>query len=142
MQSLSDGLGALLGALPALIGALVILVIGFIIAKVLQGVVTKALEAMGFQGWMEQGGIAPSENVQTWRCNLADIASMSRMTYILRKNARDKPRERGKRANEGGRVSQSVNGGSSASSACWLTSFLIARPAMRRYQRYPMVSSL
>ena len=57
LQSLSDGLGALLGALPALIGALVILVIGFIIAKVLQGVVTKALEAMGFQGWMEQGGI-------------------------------------------------------------------------------------
>jgi small-conductance mechanosensitive channel len=56
-QSLSDGLGAILGALPALIGALIIIVIGFIIAKVLQGVVTKALEAMGFQGWMEKGGI-------------------------------------------------------------------------------------
>ena len=56
-QSLSDGLSAILGALPALIGALIILVIGFIIAKVLQGVVTKALEAMGFQGWMEQGCI-------------------------------------------------------------------------------------
>src|ERR671917_1089519 len=56
-QSLSDGLGALLGALPALIGALVILIIGFIIAKVLQGIVTKVLESMGFEGWMEQGGI-------------------------------------------------------------------------------------
>ena len=56
-QSLSDGLGAILGALPALIGALLILVIGYIIAKVLQGVTTKALEAVGFQGWMEQGGI-------------------------------------------------------------------------------------
>src|ERR671913_467956 len=48
-QSLSDGLGAILGALPALIGAIIILVIGFIIAKVLQG--------MGFEGWMESGGI-------------------------------------------------------------------------------------
>src|SRR5215204_1277093 len=48
-QSLSDGLGAILGALPALIGAIIILVIGFIIAKVLQGIV--------FQGWMESGGI-------------------------------------------------------------------------------------
>ncbi|HEX5848482.1 MAG TPA: hypothetical protein VFY59_04740 [Rubrobacter sp.] len=56
-RSLSDGLGAILGALPALIGALIILVIGFVVAKVLQGIVTKALEAMGFQGWMEQGGI-------------------------------------------------------------------------------------
>jgi small-conductance mechanosensitive channel len=57
IRSLSDGLGAILGAIPALIGALIILLIGYIIAKVLQGVVTKALEAMGFQGWMEQGGI-------------------------------------------------------------------------------------
>jgi small-conductance mechanosensitive channel len=56
-QSLSDGLGAILGALPALIGALLILVIGFIIAKVLQGVVTRVLQSMGFEGWMESGGI-------------------------------------------------------------------------------------
>ena len=56
-QSLSDGLGAILGALPALIGAIIILVIGFIIAKVLQGLVTRVLQGMGFEGWMEQGGI-------------------------------------------------------------------------------------
>src|ERR671913_1477106 len=56
-QSLSDGLGAILGALPALIGAIIILIIGFIIAKVLQGVVTRVLQSMGFEGWMESGGI-------------------------------------------------------------------------------------
>jgi small-conductance mechanosensitive channel len=56
-QSISDGLGAILGALPALIGAIIILVIGFIIAKVLQGIVTRVLQSMGFQGWMESGGI-------------------------------------------------------------------------------------
>ncbi len=57
MQSLSDGLGAILAALPALIGALIILIIGFIIAKVLQGVTTRLLQSMGFEGWMESGGI-------------------------------------------------------------------------------------
>ena len=56
-QSLSDGLGAILGALPALIGALVILIIGFIIAKVLQGIVTRGLQSIGFEGWMESGGM-------------------------------------------------------------------------------------
>jgi small-conductance mechanosensitive channel len=56
-QSLSDGLGAILGALPALIGAIIILVIGFITARVLQGIVTRVLQSMGFQGWMESGGI-------------------------------------------------------------------------------------
>jgi small-conductance mechanosensitive channel len=56
-QSLSDGLGAILGALPALIGAIIILIVGFIIAKVLQGIVTRVLQGMGFEGWMEQGGI-------------------------------------------------------------------------------------
>src|SRR5215217_1138071 len=48
-QSLSDGLGTIVGALPALIGALIILVIGLIITRVLQ--------SMGFEGWMEKGGI-------------------------------------------------------------------------------------
>jgi small-conductance mechanosensitive channel len=43
--------------LPALIGAIIILIIGFIIAKVLQGITTKILDGMGFEGWMESGGI-------------------------------------------------------------------------------------
>src|SRR5215208_4991560 len=48
-QSVSDGLDAILRALPALIGVIIILIIGFIIAKVLQGV--------GFEGCMESGGV-------------------------------------------------------------------------------------
>src|ERR687894_1583880 len=56
-RSLSQGLGSILDALPALIGAILILIIGYIIAKVLQGVVTRVLQSMGFENWMEQGGI-------------------------------------------------------------------------------------
>ena len=56
-RSLSQGLGSIMSALPALIGALVILVIGYIIARVLQSITTRVLQGMGFQGWMEKGGI-------------------------------------------------------------------------------------
>ena len=56
-RSLTQGLNAILGALPALIGALLILIIGYIIAKVLQGIVTRVLQSMGFEGWMEKGGV-------------------------------------------------------------------------------------
>jgi small-conductance mechanosensitive channel len=56
-RSLTQGLNAILGALPALIGALLILVIGYIIAKVLQGITTRVLKSVGFEGWMEKGGI-------------------------------------------------------------------------------------
>jgi hypothetical protein len=55
--SLSQGLGTIVGALPALIGALLILIIGYIIAKVLHGVVTRVLQSAGFEGWMEKGGV-------------------------------------------------------------------------------------
>ena len=56
-RSLSQGLGSIMSALPALIGALIILIIGYIIAKVLQAITTRVLQGMGFQGWMEKGGI-------------------------------------------------------------------------------------
>ena len=43
--------------IPQLIGAIVILIIGYIVAKILQAVVARVLKAIGFDGWMEQGGI-------------------------------------------------------------------------------------
>jgi ABC-type uncharacterized transport system permease subunit len=40
-----------------LIGALIILIVGYIVAKILQAVVGRALKAVGFDGWMERSGI-------------------------------------------------------------------------------------
>jgi small-conductance mechanosensitive channel len=57
MQSLSDGLAAFFSFVPQLIGALVILIVGYIIAKVLQGITKRVLQSLGFEGWMESGGI-------------------------------------------------------------------------------------
>jgi small-conductance mechanosensitive channel len=40
-----------------LIGAIIILIVGYIVAKILQAVVGRVLQAVGFDGWMERSGI-------------------------------------------------------------------------------------
>ncbi len=57
LQPLQDALSTFLSYLPQLIGAIVILIIGYIVAKILQAVVGRVLQSIGFEGWMEKGGI-------------------------------------------------------------------------------------
>src|ERR687885_611777 len=54
---LQNALSTFLSYIPQLIGAIVILIIGYLVAKVLQAVVGRVLQAIGFDGWMEKGGI-------------------------------------------------------------------------------------
>src|SRR5918999_2863944 len=56
-QPLQNALSTFLSCLPQLIGAIVILIVGYIVAKVLQAVVGRVLQGIGFEGWMEKGGI-------------------------------------------------------------------------------------
>ena len=56
-QPLQNALSTFLSYLPQLIGAIVILFIGYVVAKVLQAVVGRVLQGIGFEGWMEKGGI-------------------------------------------------------------------------------------
>ena len=56
-QPLQQGLGAFFEFIPQLIGAIIILIVGYIVAKILQAVVSRALKAVGFDGWMEKSGI-------------------------------------------------------------------------------------
>jgi hypothetical protein len=44
--------------IPQLIGALIILIVGYIVAKLLQAVVTRLLGAIGFEGWTCWAGVA------------------------------------------------------------------------------------
>jgi small-conductance mechanosensitive channel len=57
IESLRSGLDAFFAFIPQLVGAIVILVVGYIVAKILQAVVSRVLKAVGFDGWMERGGI-------------------------------------------------------------------------------------
>ena len=56
-QPLQDAFGVFVSFIPQLIGALVILIVGYIIAKALQAIVGRVLQAVGFDSWMERGGI-------------------------------------------------------------------------------------
>src|ERR671933_62947 len=54
---LENALSTFLSYLPQLVGAIIILIIGYIVAKILEAVVGRALQAVGFDRWMERGGI-------------------------------------------------------------------------------------
>src|SRR5215204_2347425 len=56
-QPLQDALSLFLSYIPQLIGAVIILIIGYIVAKLLEAVVGRVLQAIGFDSWMERGGI-------------------------------------------------------------------------------------
>jgi small-conductance mechanosensitive channel len=57
IESLRTGLDAFFAFVPQLIGAIVILIVGYFVAKILQAVVARVLKAVGFDGWMERAGI-------------------------------------------------------------------------------------
>ena len=57
VQSLQNTLDRFLEYIPQLIGAIIILVIGYIVARILKAVVARLLQAVGFDNWMERGGI-------------------------------------------------------------------------------------
>src|SRR5919205_2548552 len=57
VESLRNALDVFLSYIPQLLGAIVILIVGYIIAKILQAVVSRVLKGVGFDNWMERGGI-------------------------------------------------------------------------------------
>src|SRR5918911_1123387 len=57
VESLRNALDVFFSYIPQLIGAIIILIVGYIVAKILQAVVSRVLKGVGFDGWMERGGI-------------------------------------------------------------------------------------
>src|SRR5919112_432992 len=57
VESLRNALEVFLAYIPQLIGAIIILIVGYIVARILKAVVSRVLKAIGFDGWMERGGI-------------------------------------------------------------------------------------
>jgi small-conductance mechanosensitive channel len=56
-EPLQNAISAFLSYVPQLIGAIVILIIGYLVARALQALVTRILQGMGFENWMERGGV-------------------------------------------------------------------------------------
>jgi small-conductance mechanosensitive channel len=57
VESLQNALSVFLAYIPQLIGAIIILIVGYIVARILQAILARVLQAIGFDGWMERGGI-------------------------------------------------------------------------------------
>jgi len=57
-QPFEDAFGKLLGFIPNLLGGIVILVVGYFVAKVLGKLVGKLLGRVGFDQWMERAGVS------------------------------------------------------------------------------------
>jgi hypothetical protein len=57
VRSLQEALSQFFSYLPQLLGAIVILIVGYIVARILQAVVGRILQGIGFDGWMERAGI-------------------------------------------------------------------------------------
>jgi hypothetical protein len=57
VRSLQEALSQFFGYLPQLVGAIIILIVGYFVAKILQAVVGRILQGIGFDGWMERAGI-------------------------------------------------------------------------------------
>src|SRR5919107_5054609 len=57
VESLRNALDVFLSYIPQLFGAIIILIVGYIVARILQAVVSHLLQAVGFDNWMERGGI-------------------------------------------------------------------------------------
>ena len=57
LRPLENALSMFLSYLPQLIGAIIILIVGYIIGKILQALITRVLRSVGFEDWMERGGV-------------------------------------------------------------------------------------
>jgi hypothetical protein len=57
VESLQEALSAFFGYMPQLIAAIAILIVGYLIARALQAAVGRFLMVIGFDRWMERGGI-------------------------------------------------------------------------------------
>src|SRR5918912_1120875 len=56
-QPLQNAISLFLSYIPQIIGAVIILIVGYIIGKALQALVTRILRSVGFEDWMERGGV-------------------------------------------------------------------------------------
>jgi hypothetical protein len=59
-QGLTDAWDSVATFVPKFVGFLVILLIGYIVAKILEKVVDGALERVGFDRWVERGSLKPA----------------------------------------------------------------------------------
>jgi small-conductance mechanosensitive channel len=79
VQPLQDALSTFLSYLPQLLGAVVILIVGYLVAKVLQAVTGRVLRSIGFDRWMERGGI--KQFFDRTRTNQTPVSILGKLVF-------------------------------------------------------------
>ena len=79
VQPLQDALSTFLSYLPQVLGAVAILVVGYLVAKVLQAVTGRVLRSTGFDRWMERGGI--KQFFDRTRTNQTPVSILGKLVF-------------------------------------------------------------
>jgi hypothetical protein len=71
---LRNALDVFLAYIPQLIGAIVILIVGYLVARALQAVVSRVLQTVGFDNWMERRLLPLVSRDQCLQAALSELA--------------------------------------------------------------------
>jgi hypothetical protein len=74
VESLRNALDVFLAYIPQLIGAIVILIVGYLVARALQAVVSRVLQTVGFDNWMERRLLPLVSRDQCLQAALSELA--------------------------------------------------------------------
>ena len=74
VESLRNALDVFLSYIPQLIGAIVILIVGYLVARALQAVVSRVLQTVGFDNWMERRLLPLVSRDQCLQAALSELA--------------------------------------------------------------------
>ena len=74
VESLRNALDVFLAYIPQLIGAIVILIVGDLMARALQAVVSRVLQTVGFDNWMERRLLPLVSRDQCLQAALSELA--------------------------------------------------------------------
>ena len=69
-----NALDVFLAYIPQLIGAIVILIVGYLVARALQAVVSRVLQTVGFDNWMERRLLPLVSRDQCLQAALSELA--------------------------------------------------------------------
>jgi hypothetical protein len=89
MEDFKDGLGdawaAIAAFLPKLVAFIFILVIGYFIAKAIEKILDKVLDRVGFDGWVERGGVKRALDRSEYDASsiLARVVFWAGMLFVL-----------------------------------------------------------
>ena len=81
LDSLMGALDSIISFIPNIIGALIYLIIAWIIAVIVKNIIVKGLGALGFESWLQEKGLVDAESGKSESAGL--IQTFGKLAYFL-----------------------------------------------------------